>query len=717
MINKITMNNVSCYKNQTVLKTDKKVNLIYGLNGTGKSTVSDFLYNQSDKRFIDCSIEGLKDSGILVYNQQFIQEYFYASEDLEGIFTVSKENKQAIEAIEKAKSEIERLKECSLKTEKDKDEKLKRLEDIEETAHNATWSIKSNYTGGDRILEFCLEGLKREKAKLFQHIKSIAKPESKPQKTIDQLKKEAEAISGDDAQRYDLLPTMGPEALYIEGNTLFSKTIVGNENSTVAELIKSLGNSDWVKEGLRYISNDKEETGICPFCQNKTITEDLRDSIRAYFNESYENDLNELKNLWVRYRSTIENLPKREVYQDNPFITENRQEFENLYTALHHSLTSNSRKIESKIKSPSQLIQLSDSSQLITDFNTFIIKINETITSYNTKLNDKKGTQRTIKDEFWMIMRWEYDQTISSYLENYESIQRKVKDINDEEKKITGDVNVQKQIIETQQKNTINIEEAREKINSGLQELGIDEFRIEKHTDSQYKIARNEQCENTFSSLSEGEKMIISFLYFRELCKGASRDSSKTGKKIIVIDDPISSLSHVFIFNIGQMIKYDFLDSKEYEQVFLLTHNLYFFHEMIKQVKAKDRLLFKLSKNRQGSNFSVISKEDIQNDYQAYWSVVKAKDQHGALIANCMRNIIEYFFGFIEKEDLDSVFKKPVLREKKYQAFYRYINRESHSDGVNIYDFTEFDYDLFKEAFRLVFYESGYEEHYNKMMR
>lgn len=60
MINKIVMKNVASYKKETVLETDKTVNLIYGLNGTGKSTLSGFLYNTKDVQYSDCKIEGLR---------------------------------------------------------------------------------------------------------------------------------------------------------------------------------------------------------------------------------------------------------------------------------------------------------------------------------------------------------------------------------------------------------------------------------------------------------------------------------------------------------------------------------------------------------------------------------------------------------------------------------------------------------------------------------
>lgn len=89
--------------------------------------------------------------------------------------------------------------------------------------------------------------------------------------------------------------------------------------------------------------------------------------------------------------------------------------------------------------------------------------------------------------------------------------------------------------------------------------------------------------------------------------------------------------------------------------------------------------------------------------HQTYWSIIKDNEQPPALIANCMRNTIEYFFTFVEKYELSNVFQRPSLKDNRFQAFYRYINRESHSLGQNIFDFKEFNYDDFKEAFRLVF--------------
>ena len=718
MINKIKMNEAACYEGLTVLETSKKINLIYGLNGTGKSVMSDFLYDSSKPEFSNCSIEGDENEDILVYNQSFIRDYFYEPDTLKGVFTLSKENKDAEEKVISAEQAMLKLSE---------DKKLKEsgivnlsneLSKRKDNAQNKTWEIKSSCTGGDRVLEYCLSGLNFKKL-LFNHLLGVAKPSQKPDETINQIKKEVESIKGESAQKYDFLPTINFTAQDIESNQLFQTAIIGNENSAVAGLIKKLKNSDWVKKGLDYIP-DEVENEVCPFCQERTITKVLFENIKNYFNETYENEIRELKKLLSDYETAISSLQGREGYESNLFINEKKIEFTNLYNACLQCLSGNKVQIIEKLKTPSQKVSLSKSVDKINEFNCFISEINKEIKENNIKIDNKEVSLNKIKDKFWNIMRWDYDQTVSVYQTDKAAIELKIEGIKKGISEIESKIVKQKNIILEQQKKTVNIKEAIDNINNGLIELGIDGFKIEKHSETMYRISRAEQCDNTFKTLSEGEKMIISFLYFRELCKGKKNASSYIKKKIVVIDDPISSLSHIHIFNIGELIKKDFFNSSNYEQIFILTHSLYFFYEMSDakhERRHEMQKLFRISKNCDGSKILDMKYEEIQNDYHSYWFVVMDKNQPKALIANCMRNIIEYFFAFIETEDLNNVFQKPKLQETKYRAFRRYISRESHSLGQNIFDFKEFDYEDFKEAFHLVFSESGYPEHYNKMMK
>ena len=632
------------------------VNLAYGLNGTGNSTLSSFLYDKNNSDFTNCSIDGLDGEDIRVYSQKFIQDYFYEPDNLKGIFTLSKENKEAKEKIKSAQKEIEKLESGKQTKVRQKTEQEKSLTTKKQDAEKTTWVIKTTFAGGDRVLEYCLENLKGNKSALFKHLASINKPDEQPAKTVEQLKKEVEAIQGDDAQKYDLLLKINFTAHEVEKNPILQKNIVGNENSTVSSLINQLQNSDWVKDGLQYLPEHihiEEDNESCPFCQSKTITKVLLEDIKGFFDESYENDIKALKTLLSSYEDGIATLPKKESYGTNPYIAEKKSEFENLYDAVCNLLENNKRQIENKLKAPSQETTLSDLANAIQEFNDFIEEINQAISTHNTKINNKDNTLAEIKGRFWALMRWDYDQTISAYQKDKIEIEKKIAELTKSLEDSQESITTQKDVIAEQQKNTINIEQSINFINNGLVELGLDDFHIEKHSDNLYKIKRSEQDADIFHSLSEGEKMIISFLYFVEMCRGKKSTDDIGGKKIIVIDDPISSLSHIFIFNIGQLIKKEFLNSNAYEQVFILTHSLYFFYELTDtnhERRKENQKLFRMTKNSDGSHIFDMKYEEIQNDYQSYWQIIKDEKQPPALIANCMRNIIEYFFNFIEKK-------------------------------------------------------------------
>lgn len=722
MISKISLNKVASYKNLTVLETDKKVNLVYGLNGTGKSTLSNFLHKTTDHKFKDCSIEGLSENDdILVYNQTFIQENFFESESLKGIFTLSKKNKEAETKIANAEKELKKIdvdkgiKENELQKEKNA------IALKIETAKNKVWEIKKSYTGGDRVLEFCLEGYRNDGSKLLLFIEGLKKPENKPNKTIESIKEEVQALAGDNAQKFDAINPISFLVQSIESETLFKKQIVGNENSTVSELINKLGSSDWVKDGLKYLPTEIEkEKETCPFCQEQTISSQLLQSIKEYFDESYEADLAAIKEFRKQYAEAIQLIPDKSTFESNAKFENHKKDFEIKYNAFSKVIGDNLKKIDDKIKSPSVSVSLSDSSKPLEEINLIIESINKLVSEHNRKIARKEAALGEIKTSFWDLMRWEYDQTISSLITDKAESGKTLSAINKSIQDFETEIGKQKAIIIEQQKETINIKEAITNINNGLIDLGIEDFNIKHHSENLYKIVREQNDNRIFHSLSEGEKMIISFMYFLELCRG-KKDATEAGrKKIVVIDDPISSLSHIYVFNVGRLIHNEFLRTEKYEQVFLLTHSLYFFYEMTdtnKERRKEQQKLFRIRKNTAGSEILEMSYEEIQNDYHSYWFVVKDDKQPPALIANCMRNIIEYFFNFVEKKDLNNVFQKPAMQENRFQAFCRYINRESHSLGQNIFDIKEFNYADFKDAFALVFKENGYEEHYKRMIK
>ncbi len=69
MITRVSIKKVGSYgETPAILETDKKINLIYGLNGAGKTTFSNYFQNRESTSFSDCSISGISNEKILVYN-------------------------------------------------------------------------------------------------------------------------------------------------------------------------------------------------------------------------------------------------------------------------------------------------------------------------------------------------------------------------------------------------------------------------------------------------------------------------------------------------------------------------------------------------------------------------------------------------------------------------------------------------------------------------
>jgi len=724
MITKITIDKVASFKHSTSIDIDKKIVLLYGLNGTGKTTISNYLYHPDNPEYTKCKIDGYtpNDTDILVYNQKFIQDNLTDS-SIKGIFTLSKENKE-IEA------KIAELQQSKTKKEEEKtqqeSEKTKTDEEVKKLTTNildTTWKIKTDYEH-DTEFKFCLDGLKGSKTNIFEKLKSIPYEDEKID--IETLRQKAQSVS-DDAQKIDKIGEIrfsAQDIEKIEKNELFTKQIVGNTNSSVSAFIEQFKNSDWIKTGFEKHITNHPDNKTCPFCHHETITGKWKEDIKNYFDKLYQNDMNTLKSLSERYEQSIKEIPEMSDFEENTFFKKYEKDFELHYRTLTQTFTNNEKTIKDKIQNPSVSVSLQNSTSELNELNKIIQQIKQDITQHNTNIDNKKKVREKIKEDFWQEMRHQYNKDIALFQKQEKELNNKINELDTQIKNITSNINSYNSQISEQQKNTINIDEAITSINTNLQEIGIPNFFIQKYAidekDYFYRIYREEENETgdtVFKTLSEGEKMLISFLYFIELCRGKRQTNQIEKKKIIVIDDPVSSLSHNHVFNIAQFIKREF-STETYKQVFLLTHNLYFFNELRKIINSEKKTqLIRITKDVNGSSLCSMNKDEILNDYQAYWEVIKDENTLPAVLANSMRNILECFFGFLQRKDLKDIFNREEWKNNiKYSAFYRYINRDSHSDMENIFDMKDFDYEVWKKSFQDIFEKTGYKEHYEIFM-
>lgn len=723
MIRKILMKNAASYKhNEAILQTDRKINYIYGLNGVGKSTLSSFLYSPSNKLFEHCSIEKDADNEVLVYNENFVRDNFHSSDGLPGIFTLSKENKDILVQIQVSEEKKEYLNQKIEENKKEQGLIGEKINLESQKVESSIWKIKETFYGGDRVLDFCLKGHIGSKKDLLKKILATSVI-SNSDVTIANLKKEAQEILGD-AQKLPSVPKVNLSLDKIEKHTIFSKEIVGNNNSSISNFIQDLGNADWVRKGLTYVSEEstsEQKNSACPFCQNLTISRELLKSIGEYFDVSYEKDLSLLKDLRDQYETLLTSLPQDSAFLNHPKM-DNSPDFRIKYQELRTLMESNLSLIKEKLRSPSSRLNLKSSDMLVVDLNAIIEEANRETDLHNVKIEKKDEVSLRIKDEFWGLMRFEQNKLIEEYLNSEKELTNSLANKSKEFDEIQRELQNVKDQISALQKKTTNIEEAVQNINSHLKDMGVINLELIKHGEGQkYKIQREGRGSDIYKSLSEGEKTVITFLYFLEFCKGRKNPEESEKKKVIVIDDPISSLSHMYIFNVGRLIKNEFLGSDKFEQFFILTHNLYFFYELA-NAKSKPGVelpnLYRIIKNTDGSKIVPMKINEIQNDYQSYWSVLKDPNIPETLLANSMRNILEHFFGFVEKhESLNNIFQQKIFQENKFQSFVRYMDRGSHSDAINISDFKDINHEFFKEAFKMVFDKTGYSDHYMKMMR
>lgn len=407
MINIITIKGPASYKEKAVLETQQNVNLIYGLNGAGKSTFSEFLRNYKDERYKECSIEPKindEEEEILVYNEHYVDEVFYESSKQKGIFSLSKENNAAKKIIDIAKERCQKISENILKEQKlfsiTQQEWGKQYNGYVERV----WGVQREYSGGDRVLDYCLTGYKRSKEVLFSYLSSLPKPLVKPDYTIDMLKNQVRLLEAAAATPIERLSEVISQVTEIENDSIFQDVITGNKDSYVAALINELQNSDWVKEGLSFQSKD-----VCPFCQRPYDDGGIIDELTAFFDRSYESAINKLRDLYAKYADFEKTLLPNAAFDNIEIICDLKREYQQAYSNYVGAIRENVKRIANKIKHPSSVMTLLPTDEILQKLNGVIHKANERISLFNEKVRNKKIELDKIKSLFWKYIRYEYN--------------------------------------------------------------------------------------------------------------------------------------------------------------------------------------------------------------------------------------------------------------------------------------------------------------------
>ena len=241
-------------------------------------------------------------------------------------------------------------------------------------------------------------------------------------------------------------------------------------------------------------------------------------------------------------------------------------------------------------------------------------------------------------------------------------------------------------LINEKRKNVVCIDNAVNEINFLLKAFGFNGFKFEKKDDISYKLVRPNGSE-VKETLSEGEHRFITFLYYIQLVKGTLNKDSGIKNKILVIDDPISSLDSNILFIVSYLVRdiiAQCLDGGNIKQVFVLTHNIYFHQEIAfkgarKNNKETKERFWVLRKVNEDTSIADYQDNQINSSYELLWREYKNPNIESALICNTMRRILEHYFNVIRHKNYEKIINMFEGQDRIIcKALLPYINTGSH---------------------------------------
>lgn len=725
MIRNILVRNCASFDTvKGVSFTPTKVNFVYGANGSGKTTIANVIKN------ISAHPDSVLDWGLapaiqtLVYNRSFIEENFEQSGgDLKGIFTLGK---GSIEEIEKIKMNQEKIgihdkNIIELKGSLDK-EKIK-FNNTDESFAEKCWAIYKKYQS---VFSKAFEGSKGSKQKFKNKVLNEFNNNHHAVENFVTLEKKANEILNSEVETIpELLGFKDVEILNSEVNPIFKLKIIGKEDIDISKMIAKLNNSDWVGKGISYLElNDS----YCPFCQQST-TEKFRQQLTEYFDETYNLQVLELKKAKSEYSQDylmLDSYITEHLKSGNKYL--NSEILQNLQIVIKSSYEKNITLIDKKLNEPSILIQLEKLSDKIRILNEIIGEANYQTKKHNLVINNLDREQTDLKSKIWAYLLSELKTEYNTYQQSINGSNKALTTITDKIKTTEDEIRKLKLENQKSESKITSIKPTIDAINKILIGFGFNNFKLsETNKNGFYKIIR-ENGIDAKNTLSEGEKTFITFLYFYHLTQGSFETDNVSTNKVVVIDDPISSLDSSILFVVSSLVRELIKNCKNnignIKQIFVLTHNVYFHKEVTfekKNESLKGQSFWILRKNGNVSYLENYEKNPIQTSYELLWHEIRiGREKINKLtLFNTLRRILEYYFKILGRFKDDDLINKFEYEEKIVaNSLLSWINDGSHIINDDMFIATDDDtIEKYLRVFKRIFEVENHIEHYNMMMK
>lgn len=731
MLNEIQINPpVATYQNPARLNDLRSINYIFGANGSGKTTISRVIAGEQSYDHCQLVWQGGSLLERMVYNRDFVDRNFNQDGPLQGVFTLGENQVEAEREIARLRPEIDRVNGqiSSLNIQLDGEDsqfgKRTELSALEPVLRDKCWKQKELHDAYFKEA-YAAASVRGNRERFKEKVLVEQTSNTAELLSLDELKQKAQTIFSNNLERVASLESFPiVNLLAIEGNTLLQKVIVGNQDVDIAALINRLGNSDWVKQGRQY---HEQEPGICPFCQQSTDKQFAED-LTAFFSEAYDNDIQSLSQLKTSYQQASDRLLafiRRCVELRNPFLKSDL--FNAEAQALAEKLKINQAILKNKIDEPSRKVELDSVDPLIARLQSLLTEANEATNEHNQTVANITTEKRTLTGQVWRYVLNELTDDLQQYQQGKDRLTRIIEGMEQSLRDKNALLRRLQDQVKELEKQTTSIQPTIAAINDLLQKFGFNSFSIgEADGGRHYRIVRA-NGEDASRSLSEGEKTFITFLYFYYLIKGAQTPSGIIANRVVVFDDPISSLDSDILYIVSSLIKGVMEEARsrnsQIKQVFVLTHNVYF-HKEISFNKNRpansvlnEESFWLVKKLRHGSVVERCEANPIRSAYELLWEDVKSANISSVSLQNTLRRILENYFtmwGGMGKDEICALFDG---RDKLIcQSLFSWVNDGSHSIHDDLYiNHGGQTNETYLRVFRDIFDRAGQLGHYNMM--
>lgn len=605
----------------------KEKNIIFGLNGRGKSSLSEGIYEKH--------VESKNEESVRYFNGKYLENdlILIDSSGIKGVkLTLGKKFVEIENKINDIKSKIH-------DTDKIKDQK----DNLENEAIELIEKVHEDKKGKLRIT-------KKTKKDGFQKICELYENDLNKAMRIEPNIEKLKKYSGTDNQftsKIEKIYNLGNmnNNIKIEKTEIYEKInnymnrSYDNNNIPESKII------NWLEDGEKLHKDHSK----CLFCGNDININKIKEKIKEYVDDEKQKDKNFLENYIIQQNDNVVEISKLELLAKDyhRVLGEKKEELfefdeEKLIIKEHID------KIYTKVLDMECSYEEIDDLLVIDAYNTIQAKIKEL---ENLK---KEELEKTIEKEnkYTDLVKGSIAIGVKDILEKTD-ILSKIDNISEElliKLKENEDYNLEIKELEAEKS---DISEFKNLINEVLESIGVNFYLAPSDDGKNYVIKHKEKQQLSAKDISEGEKNILALLFFYfELFLDKEQEKLKDEIELIILDDPINSLDQTNKFYVIEILRQILLLKKV--QVFILTHSWDDYCNLTYGFKSKEIEYFEVYKNNSNESEIRLLKKGI-NPYKKLFKDINdlsekkiddINDNDLYYSVNAMRRIFEEFLRF-----------------------------------------------------------------------